>query len=148
VDVERAYLYAFDAKDARAVTPEAIAQIPELGWPDVRLVFHPSMTVVVVGFDAVSVRNRVRLGESFAVAIAPAAASADACAVAIGRRQDDALIHLALEPAEALFLSLIQNGLTLAEASQQTPTMHEDALGRWFAKWASCGWITELRVSR
>jgi Putative DNA-binding domain len=148
VDVERAYLYAFDAKDALPVTADGIAQIPEQAWPGVRLVFHPSMTVLDLGFDAVQVRNRVRLGESLADILREETTSTEACAFAIGRRQDDALIHLALELAEAGFLGLLQQGLTLAEASAKTPNMDESALGRWFAKWSSCGWISVLMQSQ
>ena len=139
-----AFVEAFDAADAPALDPRTLAALPEDAWPGVRVVFQPSLQRLAMAFPAHEYRLAVRGGS------APERPEARASFVVVYRGPE--VLHcLELEADAYALLDALARGAPLGEAceaaagsSGASPEAFQAALGGWFQRWTSLGWIRRV----
>ena len=141
-----AYMEAFDALDAPPFDPQTIASATEDAWPHAKLVLHPSVRRLALGYPLLGMREALRRGEK---PDRPAAAPEHL----VVYRQGEWLHCHAIERTAFDLLEALAGGEELGAACESAAKASEiedaDALGpkvgEWFQQWTASGWIREVR---
>ena len=126
----------FDAADAPPLDPASIQGASEDDWTGARIVLHPSLVLLDLGYPADDVRVQLRKGE-------PITRPEPSPRKAVVYRRD-LLLYLEHVTDDAYaVLGALGRRETLGEACSRADGA-EDKLGEWFARWASLGWISAV----
>ncbi len=144
--VEWAFVEAFDAPQAQALDPRALASVPEDAWPGVHVVLQPSVRRLALAYPAHEYRLGVRNGEH------PQRPEGKPSFIVVHR--GPSALHCLDLPADAYaLLDELARGTPLGEACEAAAATSgashetfEAALGAWFQRWTSLGWISRVEV--
>lgn len=137
--IDRGLRRAFDAADASALTRDALLALAPMQWAQLRLAWHPALSVATCAADAIALWR----GES-----APAAAMACAGPTPIAFwRHDSQTFFRSLAAPEAELLKRLRADATLAEACLEghRPMAIEAAAAALLA-WIDAGWVSAIRT--
>jgi hypothetical protein len=148
--LDQAYVRAFDAPDAPAFDPGALAAIPADALPQARVAFLPALGLLRLKHAVHVTRRAVVSGES-----PTAPAQAPTC-VAVWRDPSHRLQDVEVDVDAYEMCSALAAGRPLGEACEQAAhaLSAEDAarlgakIGDWFQEWTSRGWIASVVVPR
>jgi hypothetical protein len=146
-----AFVEAFDAADAPPFDPRVLQAVPEQAWPSARVVFHPSLRPVALGFAVHELREAARtegtldLPPSDPIRAAPTN-------VVVARDARCFLRATVIEPAAFHLIEMLRQGGSLGEACTRVATDDGDdlaqlgeRLSRWFEQWTAIGWVSAVR---
>ena len=146
--LERAHLDAFDAADAAVVGMEALSMVTASDWPNLRLNFHPSLRLLNLGAGVSAVYESIDAASDQRIVPCD-----DRETVAVWRC-DGETFHRLLDPDEALALTSLLDGNSLAEACADMAAARErvdaDAAVRiagLMAQWFTDGMVTTAGAS-
>jgi len=146
VRYEHAFVEVFDGPDTPPLDVARLQAVPESAWETARIVLHPLLVRMRLGWPVHSIRFAVRDGTGPELPSAPAPV-----AVAVYRK--DLVIHYeelsdaAFELLEALALGtpLVPAMNRIAEHADPSEAAALEAdVGTWFQRWASWGWIVDV----
>ena len=137
------FVEAFDAPDAPALDPATVARIREDAWPSARIVFHPSVQRLDLGYAAHDLRLAVRRGE------APSRPEPAPCFVVVFRGPE---LLQCLDVAHDAFALMgeLARGVPLGEACERVVGMGasgEAHVGAWFQQWTALRLIARVDVA-
>ena len=145
--LEWAYVEVFDARDAPPLEPEKLRAVPEDAWERVRLVPHPALRLLRVGYPVVALRRRLLVAET-----APPLPEPETLHLAISR-QKLVIEHDVLDPGAFALLSKLCRSIPLGVACEQTRvelSLAPEALAReletWFATFTARGYVVDLEL--
>jgi hypothetical protein len=145
--LEWAYIEVFDAPDAPPLDPERLRAVPEDAWERVRLVPHPALRLLRVGYPVVALRRQLLVAES-----SPPLPEPETLHLAISRRKLT-IEHDMLDPAAFSLLSKLSRSMPLGAACEETrvelsiaPEALARALETWFATFTARGYVVDLEL--
>ncbi|MGQ0594641.1 MAG: HvfC/BufC N-terminal domain-containing protein [Gammaproteobacteria bacterium] len=138
---------AFDAPGATLVTAEALASVTPASWPDMGFTLHPSVRRISLGWNVTRIRLAVESEEP-----PPGPERSEAAIPWLVWRQGLKTYYRSLEPAEAMSLDRVRDGVTFGNLCED--------LCRWVAedevaaraagflrRWVTDGLVTEIHVA-
>lgn len=148
VAVEQAFVFLFDAPDARPFDPAMLANVPEAAWPLSTIRLSPAFRILHLGSEAHLYRAAARTGENAEVP----ERKPTHLAVARGKT---ALEYMVLGEPQSLLLEKLRAGMPLGEACEHTQRElsidaadFEAQLGGWFQGWTAWGWLVGIDPPR
>ena len=141
--LERALVEAFDAADAPALAPEALAALPPERWAELRFRFQPALQLLELAHPAARLRTAHDRGEPLPAALEPSPTQ-----VCVWRMQER-VFHRALEPVEGEALGFALAGASFGRVCEGIAERLGDAeaparAARLLASWARDGWLAAL----
>lgn len=151
-ELEWAHVGVFDAPDAPPLDPAKLGAVPEDAWDGVRLVPHPALRLLHVGYPVLELRRQLLAArDSDDDAVIPLPEPGPRF-LAIFRR-NLAIVHEPLDPGAFALLSKLCRAIPLGEACESTaselslePENVARELETWFATFTSRGYVTDLVV--
>jgi hypothetical protein len=144
VRVEQAFVFLFDAPDARPFDPAMVANVPEDAWPRATIRLSPAFRILHLGSEAHLYRAAARTGD------APAIPERKPTHLAVARGKTS-LEYMALGEAQSVLLEKLRAGAPLGEACARTQAelsldaaAFEADLGGWFQGWTAWGWVVGI----
>jgi hypothetical protein len=139
--VEWAFVEAFDGPDAPPFDPASIVGVDEDAWPGARIVLHPALQRLALGYPAHDYRIAVRKDEK------PSRPAPKACHAVVYRGPE--LLHcLEVDDEGSAMLDELARGTALGEACERAAVASgtelaafQGRLAAWFSEWTSLGWI-------
>jgi len=142
---ERALLTAFDAADMPRATLEALQQIPEHHWPEMKLNIHPSVQPFVTDYNVVEIWQAIKQEQQ------PPNPEQQPRLWVLWRNADRLTEFTSIEPLEYSLLESFLKGATLSEAADDAielidPENAAEQLLHVLVGWLQRGWIYRLRT--
>jgi hypothetical protein len=145
VNVEWAFVEAFDAPDAPPLDPRSIAEAPEEAWGSARITLHPSVQLVALSYPVHDYRRDVRDEKSPERPVPKPT-------FLVVYRGPERLMYIDIEPLAFEILQCLSRAEPLAAACEHaalevgvTDTSElERKVGAWFQSWAAYGWISRV----
>ncbi len=134
--VEWAFIDAFDAAEAPALDPAAIAAATDDDWPLSRIRLHPSITLLDLSWPADALREEHARGEPVS------RPERSPRRLVVHRRARQLYAEHEPESAFAVLVALAA-GATL-EAACAHASDAEDKIGEWFSRWAALGYVAAV----
>lgn len=130
---EYALVALAELADAPPLSMEVVSAVPEEAWPGVRLVFHPTLTLLDLSYPVHLYRGAVERGER------PSTPEPAPTYLAVARTQAGVPTYLPLDPDAYVLLGALLNDRPLRVAGE------EPRLAEWFQNWIAWGWVTDLK---
>ncbi|HEY2408179.1 MAG TPA: DNA-binding domain-containing protein [Polyangiaceae bacterium] len=147
--LERIYIEIFDAADAPPLDASRLAAIPESAWETARLVPHPALRLLKVGYPVVELRHALRSAEGHSAIAIP---EPETQYLAVFRADLRLLSERLSAGAFALFDALMGRVplVQACELAQREVPAEADAitasLAGWFQDWSARGWIVDVEI--
>lgn len=149
--LERGYIEIFDAADARPITPQALAAVPEHAWERARLVIHPAVRLLSLNYPVAELRRQLIEAEHGASA---RPARQPHCLMLFRDSQRDLqMFHERISAGAHALLAALMRSLPLVAACEQAQAEvpHEasniaENVGPWFQSWAGRGLVTAVTL--
>src|SRR5688572_6338367 len=147
--LEWAYVEVFDAPDLPPIDPERLSRVPEDAWESVRLVVHPALRLLQVGYPVVELRKRLIVATDEPIPLPdPQTRELAIC------RRNLVIEHELLDPGAFALLSKLSRSMPLGDACESTANdlrLTPEAVARdletWFATFTARGYIVDLDSS-
>ncbi len=148
--LEVGYLEIFDAADPPPLDPKALADIREEAWEHARIVLHPALRALKVGYPVAELRKRLFHARTSGEHV-PLPAPEPHCLILF--RRELTLFHEPLSAgAHALLVALTERVPLVPACERAQAEIPEEAasiaenVGVWFQSWAARGFITSVEV--
>lgn len=151
VRYEIALVEAFDGAEPPPLDPAKVQGMPEEGWSTARIVLHPLLVRMRLGYPVHEVRVQLKHGRPIAPGAGPAVPGPRPVRLAVFRK--DLLVRYEeLEPAADALLDALGRGVPLVPACEAVAAGLDEAaaaalagqVGIWFAQWTSWGLIIDV----
>ncbi len=148
VAVEQAFVFLFDAPNAKPFDAAMLADVPEAAWPLATIRLSPAFRILHLGSEAHLYRAAARTGGAAEVP----APKPTHLAVARGKTS---LEYMVLGEPQSVLLEKLRCGMPLGEACERAQRElsidaadFEAQLGGWFQGWTAWGWLVGIDAPR